>query len=65
MEGGTVKQFLDALEEMRTIYPYKDEETRLSTRNAMSYTPDTLTIITKDEKTGIIIEMSKVIPREV
>lgn len=64
MTGGTVKQFLDALDEMRTLYPFKDEKTQISTRDAMRNTHECLTIITTDEKTGVIIEMTKRIQRE-
>lgn len=62
MEGGTVKQFLDALEEMRALYPFKDEETILCTRDFHRLTHNSLSIRTKDEKTGIYVEMTKEIP---
>lgn len=65
MRGGTVKQFLDALEEMRSVYPFKDEETQLCTTSIQTLAENHLTIYTRDEKTGIHIEMSKDIPREV
>ena len=56
---GTVKQFKDMLEEMKTIYNFDDEETWLSTHNILSKGNDALEIHTKDEKTGIEIVMSK------
>lgn len=59
MESATVKQFLDALNEMRAIYPFKDEETCLCTRDFPTLRHDRLTIRTVDEETGIIIEMTK------
>ena len=62
MEGGTVKQFLDALDEMRAIYPFKDEETYLCTRDFKTLSHNSLSIRTKDEKTGIYVELSKDIP---
>lgn len=65
MEGGTVKQFMDALEEMRTVYAFKDEATRLCTRRFQTLSHNSLTIRTVDEKTGVFIEMSKDIPSEV
>ena len=65
MQGGTVKQFMDALEEMRTIYPFKDEDTRLCTRDFRTLSHNSLSIRTVDEKTGVYIEMSKDIPGEV
>lgn len=57
--GGTVKQFLDTLEEMRAIYPFEDDKTRLSTHNSNTCSPNSLTIVTKDEKTGIWVELHK------
>ena len=65
MQGGTVKQFMDALEEMRTIYPFKDEDTRMCTRDFRTLSHNALSIRTVDEKTGVYIEMSKDIPGEV
>lgn len=59
MEGGTVKQFLEALDEMRKIYPFKDEETHICTRDIRNLSHNTLSIRTADEKTGIYIEMTK------
>lgn len=56
---GTVKQFKDILEEMKTIYPYKDEDTILSTHNIMTMHHDSLEISTTDEETGIKIVMAK------
>lgn len=57
--GATVKQFLDTLEEMRSIYPFEDDKTRLSTNNRNSFDHNALTIVTKDERTGVWVEMSK------
>lgn len=59
--GGTVKQFLDTLEEMRTIYPFENDKTRLSTHSAITMDHNALNIVTKDEKTGIWIELHKAI----
>lgn len=56
---GTVKQFLDTLDEMRTIYPFEDDKTRLSTHSPESLSHNALTIVTKDERTGIWIELHK------
>ena len=64
-EGATVKQFLDALETMRRIYPFKDEETRLSVMDCRTLSPNCLTVTTMNEKSGVFITMSKDIPREV
>lgn len=62
--GGTVKQFYEAIEEMRSIYPFRDSEARLRTDRIESGEPNQLTIITRDEKTGIYIRMTKEIPAE-
>lgn len=62
--NGTVKQFKEALEEMKTIYPYEDDKTVIQTRDAISLGNNHLSISTKDEKTGILIEMSKSITPE-
>ena len=59
MRDGTVRQFLDALDEMKTLYPYDDEKTILCTRNFECLSHNALSIRTQDEKTGIYIEMSK------
>ena len=56
---GTVKQFKGVIEEMKSIYPFDESKTRLSTNNIVEYTPITLELCTVDEKTGITICMSK------
>lgn len=56
---GTVKQFKDMLEEMKTIYPYEDDKTILSTHDIMTLGHTALEIKTTDEKTGVTIVMSK------
>lgn len=61
---GTVKQFKDALEEMRSIYPYQDDKTYIQTRDIVNLGHDHLSLATTDEKTGILIEMSKKVTRE-
>ena len=62
--NGTVKQFKEALEEMKTIYPYEDDKTVIQTRDTISLGNNHLSIATRDEKTGILIEMSKSINPE-
>lgn len=59
--NGTIKQFKDAIEEMRKIYPFKDEYTQLSTYNIMSKEHNMLELRTVDKETGITVCMSKVI----
>lgn len=56
---GTVKQFKDMLEEMKTIYEYDDEKTHLSTHNVFTMNHDSLEISTIDERTGVKIVMAK------
>lgn len=60
--NGTVKQFKDILEEMRNVYPFKDEKTFLSTHGILSQGNNALEIHTEDEKTGVTIVMSKRLP---
>lgn len=62
MRGGTVKQFKDALEEMRKIYPFDDAKTRLDTHSRFTDNANSLTIVTTDVETNIVIEMTKSIP---
>lgn len=57
--NGTVKQFKDTLEQMKTIYNFDDEKTYIQTRNLESNYRDTVSIVTCDENTGITIEMTK------
>lgn len=61
---GTVKQFKDALEEMKSIHPYQDDQTYIQTRDIVNLGDDHLSLFTTDEKTGIVIEMSKKVTRE-
>jgi hypothetical protein len=57
--NGTVKQFKDTLELMRSIYPFEDDKTRIQTRNFESLDHNHLSLRTQDEKTGVWIEMTK------
>lgn len=57
--NGTVKQFNDVLEEMRGIYPFNDENTKICTFDVASMNNNRLCIYTVDEKTGIEITMTK------
>lgn len=61
---GTIKQFKDTLEEMKTIYNYDDAETIMSTHNILTLSNDYLEIKTVDEKTGIMIVMAKEVYHE-
>lgn len=62
--NGTVKQFMDTLDEMKTIYHFDDSKTYIQTRDIINLGHDHLSIRTIDEKTGILIEMSKKINGE-
>lgn len=57
--NGTVKQFKDTLEVMKSIYPFEDENTRIQTKNAECLEHNYLSLVTRDEKTGILIEMTR------
>lgn len=58
--GGTVKQFKDAIEVMREVYPFKDDNAYMAISNDFkSMEPGAITIKTKDEKTGVLIELFK------
>jgi len=58
MSGATVKQFKDALEVMRTVYPYKDENTRIVSDTSLYAAAHTyLEIATRDE-TGVMVNLS-------
>lgn len=56
----TLQQFYDVLEDMRTIYPFEADKTYLGNlRDLPSDSLMNVEILTKDEKTGIQIVMSK------
>lgn len=59
---GTVKQFKDMIEEMRSIYPFDDEKAYMSTYNLVTHENSRLQIQVKDEKTGVLIVMEKHVP---
>lgn len=63
-EGATVKQFLEAIETMRTVYPFEDDKTRMAIMDFHTLSPNSLSVATTDEKTGVFITMSKDIPGE-
>ena len=68
LQGVTVKQFKDVLQEMKSIYNYKDDETRLGgcfDPRFTNETPSRVEIYTTDKATGIDIVMSKGIERAV
>lgn len=60
VRGMTLQQFYNVLGDMRTIYPFEDDKTYLG--NLGDLPSDSLMnveILTKDEKTGVQIVLSK------
>lgn len=55
----TVKQFKDTIEEMRTIYPFDDDKSYISTFDILRQTENIFRIRTVDEKTGITVILEK------
>lgn len=60
MRDGTVKEFLDTLEEMKKVYPYKEEDTAICTVAFETFdVHNSIQLRTVDEETGVTILMSK------
>lgn len=60
IKGMSVKQLNTILDEMRTIYPFKDEDAYLGNlRDIITEQPRQVEIYTKDEQTGISIILAK------
>lgn len=60
VSGMSLQQFYDVLEEMRSIYPFEAEKTYIGNlRDLPSDSMRNVEIITKDEKSGIQIVLSK------
>lgn len=56
----TVEALYKTLDEMKTIYPYKDEKTVFElTKNPYLDTDSVIKIETKDEETGIWVQLAK------
>lgn len=56
----TVEMVIDTLEEMRTIYPFKNEDTLFNLgENSYTMERSKVEIITNDEKTGVQVHLSK------
>jgi len=55
----TVKQYKDALEEMKHIYFYEDDKTYMETKGLELPGKCVLSLITKDEETDIMIHLEK------
>ena len=60
VRGMTLKQFYDVVEEMHTIYPFESDKTYIGNiMDLPSASPFNVEILTRDEKTGVQIIMSK------
>ena len=60
VHGMSIADFISVLDEMKKIYPFKNDKTYLGNlRDLPSDSFRNVEIITKDEKTGIQIVMSK------
>lgn len=60
VRGMTLQQFYDVLEDMRKIYPFEADKTFLGDlRDLPSDSLMNVEILTKDEKTGVQIVLSK------
>lgn len=57
----TVKQIKDTLEDMKTVYQYKDETTEMATMDAYTRDHNYVTLITTDEPTGVKITMERAV----
>lgn len=55
----TVYQFKKALDEMRTVYNFEDDETYIGTQDLKSREHNCISLQTKDKQTGIRICMEK------
>lgn len=65
VHGMSLQQFYDVLEDMRTIYPFEADKTYLGNlKDLPSDSFRNVEIITRDEKTGIQIVMSKGVEHE-
>lgn len=60
VKGMTLKQFNDTIKDMRTVYDFKDYETRLiSLMDLPSDSLRSVEIITQDEETGVTVILKK------
>ena len=65
VQGMSIKQFNDVIKDMKTIYPFEDNKAFLGNLMDLPSNADRqVEILTKDEKTGIVIHMSKEIGRD-
>lgn len=60
VKGMTIKQFNDTIKDMRKVYSFDDDNTRIiSLDDIFTHTPRRIEIATKDKNTGIDIVLSK------
>lgn len=60
LRGMSVSELLKILDEMKTIYPYSNDNTYLGNiHDPINNEPRKVELLTRDEKTGIDILMSK------
>lgn len=60
VRGMTIKEFIDTLDVMRTIYDFDDDDTRIGDlHDIRTDAQRTVEIITRDPDTGVNIIMSK------
>ena len=57
LSGATVKEFMDALDVMRTVYPFKDEETMIVSDMCLYAEAHNSLEITTVDKTGVRVNL--------
>ena len=57
LSGATVKEFKDAIELMRTVYPFKDEETMIVSDICLYAEAHNSLEITTVDKTGVRVNL--------
>lgn len=60
LRGASIKEFMDTIEEMRTLYHFTDDQAKIvSTYDPPSDAHRKVEIYIKDEETGVHITMQK------
>lgn len=57
LSGATVKEFKDVIELMRTVYPFKDEETYITSDINLCTLEHSVIEITTKDKTGVRVNL--------
>lgn len=55
----TLKQFYETVDELKTIYPFEDDKTRLTIYDLCSRTNNMVRLTTTDAKTGATVVVEK------